>query len=178
MMVKRYLRSEPLAFLCAFLSAIEPFFIAYSHMARNYCMTIFMTMLGTYFFLRILDRRAEGKTTHRLVCWLWLVICPGHTGPLLGGYDFHVSWPLPDFVQSGPKNIHWVRIKHYWGSGLHWLFPGLSLVEVSIRFRHWLIRPNFIGDLPTRIRITMVSILFYPLRFPTSPRSRFPFGPI
>ncbi|AUD01705.1 glycosyltransferase family 39 protein [Spirosoma pollinicola] len=61
MMVKRYLRSEPLALLCAFLAAIEPFFIAYSHMARNYCMTIFLTMLGSYLFLRILDRREEGK---------------------------------------------------------------------------------------------------------------------
>lgn len=62
LLTKRYFRSESLALLCAFLSAIEPFFIAYSHMARNYCMTIFITMLGTYLFLRILDRRAEGKT--------------------------------------------------------------------------------------------------------------------
>ncbi|WP_460933577.1 glycosyltransferase family 39 protein [Spirosoma humi] len=61
LLTKRYFRSESLALLCAFLSAIEPFFIAYSHMARNYCMTIFITMLGTYLFLRILDRRAEGK---------------------------------------------------------------------------------------------------------------------
>ncbi|MFD2933872.1 glycosyltransferase family 39 protein [Spirosoma flavum] len=57
LLVRRYLRSESLALLCAFLTAIEPFFIAYSHMARNYCMTIFMTLLGTYLFLRILDRR-------------------------------------------------------------------------------------------------------------------------
>ncbi|WP_082111561.1 glycosyltransferase family 39 protein [Spirosoma radiotolerans] len=62
LLTKRYFRSESLALLCAFLSAIEPFFIAYSHMARNYCMTIFITMVGTYLFLRILDRRAEGKT--------------------------------------------------------------------------------------------------------------------
>ena len=60
-LTRRYLRSESLALLCAFLAAIEPFFIAYSHMARNYCMTIFVALLGTWFFLRILDRRAEGK---------------------------------------------------------------------------------------------------------------------
>jgi 4-amino-4-deoxy-L-arabinose transferase-like glycosyltransferase len=61
MLVRRYLRSDSLALLCAFLAAIEPFFIAYSHMARNYCMTIFVALLGTWFFLRILDRRKEGK---------------------------------------------------------------------------------------------------------------------
>lgn len=61
LLVRRYLRSDSLALLCAFLTAIEPFFIAYSHMARNYCMTIFISLLGTYLFLRILDRRAEGK---------------------------------------------------------------------------------------------------------------------
>lgn len=60
-MVRRYFRSEPLALICAALAAVEPFFIAYSHMARNYCMTIFLTLLGTYLFLRILDRRAEDK---------------------------------------------------------------------------------------------------------------------
>lgn len=61
MLTRRYLRSESLALLCAFLAAIEPFFIAYSHMARNYCMTIFVALLGTWLFLRILDRRDEGK---------------------------------------------------------------------------------------------------------------------
>ncbi len=61
LVVRRYLRSESLALLCAFLAAIEPFFIAYSHMARTYCMTIFVTLLGTWLFLRILDHRKEGK---------------------------------------------------------------------------------------------------------------------
>ena len=61
MLVRRYLRSDSLALLCAFLAAIEPFFIAYSHMARNYCMTIFVALLGTWLFLRILDRHKEGK---------------------------------------------------------------------------------------------------------------------
>jgi uncharacterized membrane protein len=61
LLVRRYLKSEPLALICAALAAIEPFFIAYSHMARNYCMTIFVALLGTYFFLRILDKRAESK---------------------------------------------------------------------------------------------------------------------
>ena len=61
LLVRRYLRSEPLALICASLATVEPFFIAYSHMARNYCMTVFMALLGTYLFLRILDRRSEGR---------------------------------------------------------------------------------------------------------------------
>ena len=61
LLVRRYLKSTPLALIVAGLAAVEPFFIAYSHMARNYCMTIFMALLGTYFFLQILDRRAQGR---------------------------------------------------------------------------------------------------------------------
>lgn len=61
LLVRRYLKSQPLALIVASLAAIEPFFIAYSHMARNYCMTIFIGLLGTYQFLRILDRRRSGS---------------------------------------------------------------------------------------------------------------------
>ena len=61
LLVRRYLKSNSLALTVAGLAAVEPFFIAYSHMARNYCMTIFMALLGTWFFLRILDRRAQGQ---------------------------------------------------------------------------------------------------------------------
>lgn len=61
LLVDRYLRSRALALICALLAACEPFFIAYSHMARSYCTTIFVSLLATYLFLRILDRRAEGK---------------------------------------------------------------------------------------------------------------------
>jgi len=61
LLVRRYLNSTSLALTVALLAAVEPFFIAYSHMARNYCMTIFMTLLGTWLFLRILDRRAQGQ---------------------------------------------------------------------------------------------------------------------
>ncbi|GAA4419734.1 hypothetical protein GCM10023187_54340 [Nibrella viscosa] len=54
--VRRHLRSEPLALLSAFLAAIEPFFIAYSHMARNYSMSFFLTLLATHLFLLILNK--------------------------------------------------------------------------------------------------------------------------
>ncbi|WP_236648782.1 glycosyltransferase family 39 protein [Spirosoma sp. 209] len=61
LLVRRYLKSQPLALIVTALAAVEPFFIAYSHMARNYCMTIFLCLLGTWLFLRILDKRAEGR---------------------------------------------------------------------------------------------------------------------
>lgn len=59
-LVSRYMRSRSLAIICGVLAALEPFFIAYSHMARAYCATIFISLLATYLFLRILDRRAQG----------------------------------------------------------------------------------------------------------------------
>lgn len=55
--VRRHLKSESLAYLCAFLTAIEPFFVAYSHMARNYSLSFFLTLLATHVFLLILDRQ-------------------------------------------------------------------------------------------------------------------------
>jgi uncharacterized membrane protein len=59
--VRRHFRSEPLALVSAFLAAIEPFFIAYSHMARNYSMSFFLTLLATHLFLLILERNKTGK---------------------------------------------------------------------------------------------------------------------
>ncbi|MCY7350592.1 MAG: glycosyltransferase family 39 protein [Cytophagaceae bacterium] len=54
--VKKHLKSESLAALCAFLAAIEPFFVAYSHMARNYSLSFFLTLLSTHVFLLIVGR--------------------------------------------------------------------------------------------------------------------------
>lgn len=59
--VRRHFRSEPLALLSAFLAAIEPFFVAYSHMARNYSMSFFLTLLATHLFLLILERTHTRK---------------------------------------------------------------------------------------------------------------------
>lgn len=59
--VKRHLRSESLALLSAFLATIEPFFIAYSHMARNYSMSFFLTLLATHVFLILIERQKSGR---------------------------------------------------------------------------------------------------------------------
>lgn len=55
--VRRHFQSRVLALLSAFVAAIEPFFVAYSHMARNYSMSFFLTLLATHVFLIIIERR-------------------------------------------------------------------------------------------------------------------------
>jgi 4-amino-4-deoxy-L-arabinose transferase-like glycosyltransferase len=87
-LVRRYMQSEFIALLCAFLAAIEPFFIAYSHMARSYCTTIFMSLLATYLFLRILDRRAEGKQPVGLYIGYGLTFALTMLGHYLGALVF------------------------------------------------------------------------------------------
>ena len=75
--VKRHFRSEKLALLSAFLAAIEPFFVAYSHMARNYSMSFFLTLLVTYLFLLIIEKRYEGRSAGKLYAayGLTFVLC-------------------------------------------------------------------------------------------------------
>ena len=54
--VRRHFRSDGLALVSATVAAVEPFFVSYSHMARNYSMTFFLTLLATHLFLLILER--------------------------------------------------------------------------------------------------------------------------
>jgi 4-amino-4-deoxy-L-arabinose transferase-like glycosyltransferase len=65
--VKRHFESESLALISAFLAAIEPFFVAYSHMARNYSMSFFLTLLATHLFLLIVKQQREGKPAAKLL---------------------------------------------------------------------------------------------------------------
>ncbi|WP_266366266.1 glycosyltransferase family 39 protein [Tellurirhabdus rosea] len=55
--VRRHFRSDTLALITAAIAAIEPFFVAYSHMARNYSMTFFLTLLSTHLFLLLLEEK-------------------------------------------------------------------------------------------------------------------------
>jgi uncharacterized membrane protein len=54
--------------IAAGIVAIEPFFIAYSHQARNYSLTFFLTLLSTYFFLQII----EGSKGKKNSVWLYI----------------------------------------------------------------------------------------------------------
>jgi len=49
--------------IAAGIVAIEPFFIAYSHQARNYSLTFFLTLLSTYLFLRIIESNSKDRAT-------------------------------------------------------------------------------------------------------------------
>ncbi|KAA0989358.1 glycosyltransferase family 39 protein [Dyadobacter aurulentus] len=52
--------------IAAGIVAIEPFFVAYSHQARNYSLTFLLTLLATYFFLQIIENKYDTRKT------LWL----------------------------------------------------------------------------------------------------------
>ena len=53
---------DTLALTSAAIATVEPFFVAYSHIARNYSMTFFLTLLGTHLFLLIQERvRLQGS---------------------------------------------------------------------------------------------------------------------
>lgn len=54
--VRRHFQSDSLALVSAAVAAVEPFFVSYSHIARNYSMTFFLTLLGTHIFLLIMER--------------------------------------------------------------------------------------------------------------------------
>lgn len=54
--------------IAAGITAIEPFFIAYSHQARNYSLTFFLTLTATYFFLQIIENKPEKRN----VIWLYV----------------------------------------------------------------------------------------------------------
>ncbi|MCK8490341.1 glycosyltransferase family 39 protein [Spirosoma sp. RP8] len=64
--VRRHFKSDSLALTSAAIAAIEPFFVSYSHIARNYSMTFFLTLLATHLFLLIMERvRAGGSVANR-----------------------------------------------------------------------------------------------------------------
>ncbi|MDB5242636.1 MAG: hypothetical protein JWP57_3261 [Spirosoma sp.] len=65
--VRRHFRSDTLALVSAAIAAVEPFFVAYSHMARNYSTTFFFTLLVTHVFLLILEKASDREVPNRRV---------------------------------------------------------------------------------------------------------------
>lgn len=65
--VRRHFRSDTLALISAAVAAVEPFFVAYSHMARNYSTTFFLTLLATHVFLLILEKATDRAVPNRSV---------------------------------------------------------------------------------------------------------------
>lgn len=71
---QKHLKSDRMALFVALLMAIEPFFVAYSHQARNYSMTFFFTLLATDVFLDIVRSTRPVHWTrflwYGLLAWL------------------------------------------------------------------------------------------------------------
>ena len=80
--VRRHFGSSQLALISAAIAAIEPFFVAYGQMARNYSMTFFLTLLATHLFLLIAERsqtippiRTGNSQNQRSSATLYIAYC-------------------------------------------------------------------------------------------------------
>ena len=119
--VRRHFQSAWLALLSAFLTAIEPFFIAYSHMARNYSMSFFLTLLATHLFLLILERNQLGRKTG----WLYLGYGVTFTVALLSHY-----LAITVFLCHGLYALLFVRPVRRWVPFLLTGLVGVGLVSL------------------------------------------------
>ncbi len=59
--VYEFFNNRTLALLAAFLSAVSPFFIAFSQVARNYAMLFFFALTATYLLLRITRKQGANQ---------------------------------------------------------------------------------------------------------------------
>ncbi|MBO0947386.1 glycosyltransferase family 39 protein [Fibrella forsythiae] len=116
----RYTGSERVGLFSAALAATEPFFVAYAHVARSYSMTIFVSLLSTYLFLRILDRRSTGNAHWSLYVGYGLTYALTILGHSLGAMVF---------VAHGLYLLFYVReFKTYLALGSTWLLATLVLL--------------------------------------------------
>jgi uncharacterized membrane protein len=98
---------QTIGLVAAALVAIEPFFIAYSHQARNYSLTFFLTLLSTSYLLRIVENENQGN--RRVGDYVGYIIssflCPlSHflTVSVFLGHGLYVLFFL--------KTKHWLRL--------------------------------------------------------------------
>lgn len=118
--VKAHFQSEKLALLAAFLSAISPFYINYSQVARNYAMLFFFSLLATHLFLAIIQReKNKQKTTlYYLYYGLSALACE----------LCHIS-AFPLFLIHGLYVLLYVRQLRIWiGLGLAMLIPMAGVI--------------------------------------------------
>ncbi|RYU96752.1 glycosyltransferase family 39 protein [Emticicia agri] len=118
--VKTHFKSEKLALLAAFLSAISPFYINYSQIARNYAMLFFFSLLATHLFLLIIEKeKSKQKTTiYYLLYGLIALACE----------LCHIS-AFPLFLIHGLYVLLYVRQLKVWiGLGLAMLIPVAGVI--------------------------------------------------
>lgn len=103
--VKRHFKSENLALMSSLIAAIEPFFIASSHIARNYSMTFCLTLLATHVFLIILEKEAARQRPTGLYVGYCLLVATS----LLSHY-----LALTVFLAHGLYALFYVRTLRIW----------------------------------------------------------------
>ena len=78
---------DGLALTSAGIAAVEPFFVAYSHIARNYSMTFLLTLLATHLFMLILERvRLAPQKSSSSPTWLYACYGLVFVGAVLSHY--------------------------------------------------------------------------------------------
>jgi uncharacterized membrane protein len=112
---KKYFRSENLSLLAAFLAAISPFYIAFSQVARNYCMNIFLALLATHLLLKIIENEEKNEKPFWAyisygLCALACEMCHFSTFPL---FLIHAIFVL----------IYFRQLRGYIGLSLAMLIP-------------------------------------------------------
>jgi 4-amino-4-deoxy-L-arabinose transferase-like glycosyltransferase len=123
--VKRHFRSESLALVSAFLTAIEPFFVAYSHMARNYSMSFFLTLLATHLFLLLVARQGSGSTPWKLYVGYGLVF-------ILSLLSHYLTVTV--FLCHGLYALFFLRPLKYWFPFVYTAAIGLGVVSLWFIF--------------------------------------------
>ncbi|MBO0929693.1 glycosyltransferase family 39 protein [Fibrella aquatilis] len=132
LLARRYTGSVRVGLLGAAVAATEPFFVAYSHVARAYSMTIFMSLLATWLFLRILDRLGEDSRSNernvfranRGLWWLYAGYGMAYAVSILGH-----TLGLMVFVAHGLYLLLYVRgWSAYVGFGLAGVLATLTLL--------------------------------------------------
>ncbi len=123
--VKRHFRSESLALVSAFLTAIEPFFVAYSHMARNYSMSFFLTLLATHLFLLLVERQGNRSTPWKLYAAYGLVF-------ILSLLSHYLTVTV--FLCHGLYALFFLRPLKYWLPFVYTAAVGLGVVSLWFIF--------------------------------------------
>ena len=118
--VKRFIKSERVALLSCFLASIEPFFIAYSHQARNYSMSFFLILLASYLFLRVVENEEKKELEIKYYIFYALVA-------LLSLLSHFLTFTI--FVAHGLYVLFFLREKRGWfGLGLSMTFAISGMV--------------------------------------------------
>ena len=121
---------DALALTSAAIATVEPFFVAYSHIARNYSMTFFLTLLATHIFLLLMERLnpSPNSVSHsRTPSLLWLYVAYGavFVAAVLSHY-----LAITVFLCHGLYALLYLRNMRAWASLSVTAVVGLGLISL------------------------------------------------